>query len=268
VTSTTRLLHHEEQAPPSFQREPEAKERYDSWPAPPAAPAPAPFPIAAPAPPFSARHAAIIAATPEPTAVAEALPSEPLYGVAPPAIPRPSAPFASAAQPVVPAPALSAARRAPGVHAPPRPIASRPGVTPLPQARPLPVPVPPRRAAPVPPAATFTPDAQAPTSPSISKPAAVPRPPVVGSTSPPVAWELTSGEFEVEADTADPSTEEYPQHGSSHHDAAHHAPRGLSAAERAEDADLMDPVNSEPFPLLRPAEPSGASNAPPGAPRR
>jgi hypothetical protein len=116
VTSTTRLLHQEEQAPPSFPRESEALEHEetreeeteeDPWPA-------------QPSPEFSARHAAIIASTPPPG----------------PAL----APFASGARVVVPAPASSASRRAGAVHAPPRPIAPRAAAMPPPQARPLPAP--------------------------------------------------------------------------------------------------------------------------------
>lgn len=290
VTSTTRLMHQEEQAPPSFQREPEVPHHNDSWSAPPFRDE-----DPAPAPAFSARRAAIVASTPPPAQAFTAQPAaEPPLNPAPPpppAIPRAPLPFGSERQVRVPAP--SPPRRAAAVHAPPRPVKASTataaprlgsGVTPLPHSRPLPFPArpPPRRASPAPPAFTSTPGAQVPARPFIPPPPGVPRGVVAGATSAPSDWELTSAEFEMETDTDEPPTDERPQVGPSHYNATRHPlaardpgspplPHAHSHAQMAAD-DAMDPVNSEPFPLLQSmeqrGEPSGSVQVPPRGPGR
>jgi hypothetical protein len=87
-------------------------------------------------------------------------------------------------------------------------------------------------------------------------------------TTTPSAWELTSGEFEMETDTDEPPTEQHPQRGSLHHDASHHASSRLAQADHDGGADALEPVMSEPFPLLRPAAPGGSRSGPDGSSRR
>jgi hypothetical protein len=223
VTSTTRLLHADEPGSSAYQGgSPKSHSDFRSWHPPP------PEQRSTPLPPFSPRHAPIVASTPPPLGV---LPTPP-----PPArptpIPRapsplPPAPIASAA---VPVPSPSAPRR--GVHPPPRPIASpsRPSAggtpIPMPAARPLPVPTPPpRRESPRPVVAAAAPPA----------PFRVPSPP-----SMPAEWEITSSEIEIEpdTDTVEPLTVQ-------RHDASRSADAGPHG-------DGAEPVNSIPFPLVRP----------------
>lgn len=276
VTSTTRLLHVEEPGPTSFPSSPALpapREPFRSWhppeetahvpepeedPAeptvittdPPAAPEPGP-------PTLFSQHAPIIASTPPPPLVAEALglapaprtasvpappkraasdlPPPPKRTIPPPvAIPPPS-PFMSGAMSAVSTPVEGAKRL--GVHMPPRPIVPRARPSP----RPLPAPVPPPRRDSPPPALL------------------VPAAPAMPAEAP--TWELTSAELEiVEAPSSEPlSTEPLT------------APRLQADADalcQAEDdipfdlsrpitvsphADAIDnePVNSEPFPLVR-----------------
>lgn len=166
--------------------------------------------------PFSPLTAPIIPSTPAPPSVRMTPPSTE---------PEPSAPHEPTAidtSPVGSAPYAPAKR---GVHLPPRPIARERAVL-----RPLPVPVPPpRRSSPEP----------------VAPPAkvVVPAPPVIAPDPPPIAepppWEITSAEMEIVEvdDTADIDRA----------DVDPMIPFDLGGD--------LDPVNSEPFPLVRPAAP-------------
>lgn len=232
VTSTTRILHIEEvDAPlpaPSMAAAPAADLR--SW---------HPPPVDAPVDPFSPRHAPIIASTPPPPLVAPPAPEPappPKRTIPPPvAIPRAS-PLASPARAGA---AIEAAPKRAGVHLPPRPIAPRP----VPSPRPLPLPVPPpRRSSPLPLA----------TSVKVIVPLAPAMPAGLEIAEPP-AWELTSAELEVvEPPSLDPDTLPHPSGADD--DAACQAEDAIPFELARPVSRDNDPVNSEPFPLIRPID--------------
>jgi hypothetical protein len=250
VTSTTQILHAEEPGSGSYQGGSlKSHSDFRSW-HPPPQPGPPVRPVrppTVPPAPFPPQRAVIIASTPPPVGVSlSPLPPAPAPAKPHPTMPPPltlptrlplpsTTPFGSSAAPVA-----GAARRG-AVHAPPRPMPSRP--SPEPPLRPLPAPLPPpRRPSPVPP--PFLP----------LPPLRLPAPPQIDAAG---AWELTSGEFEMESDTAEPSTRERPEPDAPRHDAADpglepDVPFELSRPSLLD----ADPVNSEPFPLVRPVAPA------------
>jgi hypothetical protein len=231
VTSSTRLLHLEDSGSDSYH--PGSAVPHPAYvvppsPIPPAALRPSPLP-----PPFTSQRAPIIPSTPPPPFVA---PPSPAHAATQPSpVYEPQAPAASPmASPIPPA------KRAPAVHLPPRPIASRP--SPIPAAspsqlramlRPLPVPTPPPRAAAAP-----------PVNGAHSSP----------GTTPDNEWELTSAEFEVASEDAD--TEEMETWRNPPNDASHQHARGPDSVDGPDSA-------GAPIPLVRaiPAPPP-----PPSAP--
>lgn len=147
-------------------------------------PASVPRPMPAPIPAFSPRSAPIIPSTPPP----------PMVGIPPsrpPSRPPAASPIHNAAI------AIPAAKRAPAIHLPPRPIAPRSAASsPIPALpRPLPVPghAPPPR---------YEPQVNA-----------NPPPP-----APADEWELTSGELEIEEDSAEVETARAPHLYASRYD--------------------------------------------------
>lgn len=229
VTSTTRLLHQEAGGSGSYQAgslKPQADFR--SW-HPPADPS-----HVTPLPSFSSQSAPIDGAR------------SPLRGH--PAIVA-ATPLPSDAS-LSPLPPPDAPRRA-AVHPPPRPIGPR--VAPA-AARLLPPPAPPpRRDSPPPPAPTSP---TAPTAvPALRVPALPPVPPPLEPTAArqvPVPesteWALTSAELEMVVE------DDAPFDDAPHSD--REAPFELRAPRRAE------PVNAEPFPLVRSADTAPPSSAP------
>lgn len=249
VTSTTRLLHLDE-AGASY--EPAPGEGFRSWHPPPVEPA---IDV------FSPRHAPIIASTPPPPPALQEPPPPPKRTIPPPVAIPPQSPFMAAA----------AAQRAKddaspkrgGVHMPPRPISRPRAVTvPSPDApakpkaqapRPLPAPVPPPRRSSPRPLAT-------------SANVVVPSAPAMPVIAPPATeWEITSAEMEIveppsegDASSASPASIEPPTLQRSRAEADDGAP---CQAEEAIPFDLArpitkenEPVNSEPFPLVRPLD--------------
>lgn len=232
VTSTTRLLHLEEHGGSTYGAGPASSQAdFRSW-HPPALDgsreARSPFS------PFSPQQAPIVPSTPAPPSVRLTPPPPPLVLEAPP--PEPIVTEPSPAPPAVYAPAKR------GVHLPPRPIARGQAVL-----RPLPVPVPPPRRG------ASSPEPSPP-------PVIVPAPPVMPAGIEPIveppAWEITSAEMEiVEIADAGPSGVD-----------ATPAPDEPSQDEPMIPFELArprttasEPVSPEPFPLIRPIDPSSGS---------